>query len=87
MCNCSNAKRLYLDMLMQRYGVHPQPHAVLTDALQRRFGSKSLVKVSNAHFCLPSQEFMTHSRATMVGEPKSAKPKKHKFSISTTTNW
>ena len=87
MRNCSDAERLYLDMLVQQYGVHPQPHAVLTDALQRRFGSKSLVKVSNTHFCVPSQEFVTRSHATTVGEPKSAKLKKHKFSISTTTNW
>jgi len=86
MRNCSDIERLYLDMLAQRYGVHPQPYVTFVDALQRRFGSKSPVKVSNAHVCLPSQEFMTRSCAT-AGEPKSAKSKKREFSISVTIDW
>jgi len=86
MRSCGDIERLYLDMLAQRYGVHPQPYAVLVDALQRRFGRKSPVKVSNAHVCLPSQEFMTRSRAA-AREPKRAKSKKREFSISVTIDW
>jgi hypothetical protein len=82
--NCNDIERLYLDMLAQRYGVHPQPYAILVDTIRRRFGSKGLVNVSDAHVCLPSQEFMTRSRA---GHPKSAKSKKREFSISITIDW
>ena len=89
MRNCDDIERLYLDMLAQRYGVHPQPYAVLVDALQRQFDSKSPVNVSNAHVCLPSQDFMTRSRAAATAsEPKSAKStKKREFSISVTIDW
>ena len=84
MRNCSDIERLYLGMLAQRYGVHPQPYAILVDAIRRRFGSKGLVNVSDAHVCLPSREFMMRSRA---GHPKSAKTKKREFSISITIDW
>jgi hypothetical protein len=84
MRNCSDIERLYLDMLAQRYGVHPQPYAILVDTIRRRFGSTSLVNVSDAHVCLPSREFMTRSRA---GHQKSAKTKKREFSFSITIDW
>jgi len=84
MRNCSDMERLYLEMLAQRYGVHPQPYAILVDAIRRRFGNKSAVKVSNAHICLPSQEFMTRSHAC---QPKNAKSKKREFAIGITIDW
>jgi hypothetical protein len=81
MRNCSEIERLYLDLLAQRYGIHPLPRAILLDAIRRRFGDESLLKVSNAHVCLPSREFMARSDA---GSPKS---KKRDFGISITIDW
>jgi hypothetical protein len=81
MRNCGEIEGLYLDLLAQRYGVHPLPRAILLDAIRRRFGDESLLKVSNAHVCLPSREFMARSDA---GPPKS---KKRDFGISITIDW
>ena len=79
--NCNDVERLYLDMLAQQYGIHPLPRAILLDTIRRRFGDEGLLKVSNAHVCLPSREFMTQSHA---GSPKNTKPK---FGISITIDW
>ena len=84
MQNCSEMERLYLDLLAQRYGVHPLPRAILLDAIRRRFGDESLLKVSNAHVCLPSREFMAQSDA---GSPQNIKSKKRDFGISITIDW
>jgi hypothetical protein len=82
--NCNDIERLYLDMLAQRYGIHPLPRTILLDTIRRRFGDEGLLKVSNAHVCLPSREFMTQSHA---GSPKSTKSKKLDFGISITIDW
>ena len=79
--NCNDVERLYLDMLAQQYGIHPLPRAILLDTIRRRFGDEGLLKVFNAHVCLPSREFMTQSHA---GSPKNTKPK---FGISITIDW
>jgi hypothetical protein len=84
MLNCGDIERLYLDMLAQRYGVHPLPRAILLDTIRRRFGDESLVNFSNAHVCLPSREFMTQSHA---GSPKNTKSKRRDFGISITIDW
>lgn len=84
MRNCGDVERLYLDMLARRYGVHPQPGTILANAIQRRFGSKTMIKASNVHVCLPSQDFMTRSR---VGPPPKKAPKKREFGISITIDW
>jgi hypothetical protein len=84
MRNCNDIERLYLDMLAQRYGVHPLPRAILLDTIRSRFGDESLVNISNAHVCLPSREFMTRSHA---GSPKSTKARRRDFGISITIDW
>ncbi|KAI0257247.1 S-adenosyl-L-methionine-dependent methyltransferase [Lactifluus subvellereus] len=84
--NCRDLERLYLEMLARRYGVHPQPRAVLVDAIQRRFGNGGLVKISNAHVCLPSQDFVARSCAGAL-KKKSAEPKKRDFGIGITIDW
>jgi len=88
MRNCSDIERLYLDMLAQRYGIHPLPRAILLDAIRRRFGDGGLINVSNAHVCLPSREFMTRTHAS--SSPKNSiksSAKKRDFGISITINW
>lgn len=82
--NCNDIERLYLDMLAQRYGIHPLPRAILLDTIRRRFGDEGLLNVSNAHVCLPSREFMTQSHAA---PPKPTKTKKLDFGISITIDW
>jgi hypothetical protein len=88
MRNCSDIERLYLDMLAQRYGIHPLPRAILLDAIRRRFGDEGLINVSDAHVCLPSREFMTRTHAS--GSPKNgikSSSKKRDFGISITIDW
>lgn len=88
MRNCSDIERLYLDMLAQRYGIHPLPRAILLDAIRRRFGDSGLINVSNAHVCLPSREFMTRTHAS--SSPKNSiksSSKKRDFGISITIDW
>lgn len=88
MRNCSDIERLYLDMLAQRYGIHPLPRAMLLDAIRRRFGDEDLINVSNAHVCLPSREFMTRAHAS--SSPKNStksSSKKRDFGISITIDW
>ena len=84
MRNCGEIERLYLDMLAQRYGIHPLPRAILLDTIRRRFGDSSLLKVSNAHVCLPSREFMARRNTE---SPQSTKSKKRDFGISITIDW
>jgi hypothetical protein len=88
MRNCNDIERLYLDMLAQRYGIHPLPRAILLDAIRRRFGDEGLINVSNAHVCLPSREFMTQTHAS--SSPKNcikSSSKKRDFGISITIDW
>ena len=81
--NCRRLEELYLEMLAQRYGVHPQPRSTLMDSIRRRFGgSSSHIKVSNVHICLPSQDFMARSDAEAA--MRSTRPK---FGISITIDW
>jgi hypothetical protein len=82
--NCSNLERLYLEMLAQRYGVHPQPRAIFVEAIQKQFGNRALVKISNAHVCLPSQDFVERSCAGVL---KSTEPKKREFGLGITIDW
>jgi len=86
MQNCGALEGLYLEMLAQRYGVHPQPRDHLVDAVRKNFGgSGSYVKVSNAHVCLPSQDFMARSNAAAS---RNTQPnKKRDFGISITIDW
>jgi len=84
MNNCDELERLYLDMLAQRYGVDTQPGPILADIIQRRFGSESQIKLSNAQVCLPSRHMMTRSP---VGTPKKTKPHKREFGISISIDW
>jgi SAM-dependent methyltransferase len=84
--NCRRLEELYLEMLAQRYGVHPQPRGTLMDAIRRRFGSSaSHIKVSNAHICLPSRDFMARSDAETA--MRNTRPKKREFGISITIDW
>ena len=88
MRNCSDIEGLYLDMLAQKYGIHPLPRAILLDAIRRRFGDEGLINVSNAHVCLPSREFMTRTHAS--SSPKNSiksSSKKRDFGISITIDW
>jgi hypothetical protein len=88
MRNCSDVERLYLDMLAQKYGIHPLPRAILSDAIRRRFGDEGLINVFDAHVCLPSREFMTQAHAS--SSPKSgikSSSKKRDFGISITIDW
>lgn len=88
MRNCSDIERLYLDMLAQRYGIHPLPRTMLLDAIRRRFGDKGLINVSDAHVCLPSREFMTRTHAS--SSPKNSIKssfKRREFGISITIDW
>jgi hypothetical protein len=85
MRNCDVIERLYLDMLAQRYGVHPQPRSALVDTIQRRFGRASPIRISNSHVCLPSQEFMTRSRDATT--QRNAAPKKREVGFSITIDW
>jgi hypothetical protein len=83
MRNCRDLEGLYLEMLVQRYGVHPQPRDALMEAIRRQFGgSASHVKVSNAHVCLPSRDFMARCDAEA-----SMRPKKREFGISISIDW
>ena len=83
MRNCRDLEGLYLEMLAQRYGVNPQPRDALMEAIRRQFGgSASHVKVSNAHVCLPSRDFMARSDAEA-----SMRAKKREFGISITIDW
>jgi hypothetical protein len=84
MRNCDNLERLYLEMLAQRYGVHPQPRAILLDAIQKQFGNGGLVKTSNFHVCLPSKDFVAQNCA---GALKGAEPKKREFGLGITIDW
>lgn len=88
MRNCSDIERLYLDMLAQRYGIHPLPRAILLDTIRKRFGDEGLINVSNAHVCLPSREFMTriHASSSPKNSIKSSS-KKRDFGISITIDW
>jgi hypothetical protein len=88
MRNCGDIERLYLDMLAQRYGIHPLPRTILLDAIRRRFGDGGLINVSNAHVCLPSREFMTrtHASSSRKNSIKSSS-KKRDFGISITIDW
>ncbi|KAI9444910.1 hypothetical protein H4582DRAFT_2094720 [Lactarius indigo] len=85
MQNCRGVEGLYLEMLAQRYGVHPQPRDALVDAIRRQFGgaTTSHLRVSNAHVCLPSRDFMERSEASM----RSTQPKKREFGISISIDW
>ncbi|KAH9081769.1 hypothetical protein EDB83DRAFT_2512614 [Lactarius deliciosus] len=85
MQNCRGMEGLYLEMLAQRYGVHPQPRDTLVDAIRRQFGGSaaSHLKVSNAHVCIPSRDFMERSETSM----RSTQPKKRDFGISITIDW
>ena len=86
--NCRGLEELYLEMLAQRYGVHPQPRGTLMDAIRRQFGRGSganHVKVTNAHVCLPSRDFMARSNAEAL--MRSTRPKKRDFGISITIDW
>jgi hypothetical protein len=88
MRNCSDIERLYLDMLAQRYGIHPLPRAILLDAIRRRFGNDGLINAFNAHVCLPSREFMTRTHAS--SSPQNgikSSSKKRDFGISITIDW
>ena len=88
MRNCSDIEGLYLDMLAQKYGIHPLPRAILVDTIRRRFGDEGLINVSNAHVCLPSREFMTRTHAS--SSPKNSiksSSKKRDFGISITIDW
>ena len=86
MRNCRGLEGLYLEMLAQRYGVHPQPRDAIMGAIQRHFGgSASYVKISNAHVCLPSRDFMERSDAE--ASMRSTRPKKREFGISITIDW
>ena len=83
MQNCRSLEELYLEMLAQRYGVHPQPRGALMDAIRRQFrGNSNHVKVYNAHVCLPSREFMARSNAE--ASMRSTRPK---FGISISIDW
>ena len=88
MRNCSDVERLYLDMLAQRYGIHPLPRTILLDAIRGRFGDEGLINVSNAHVCLPSREFMTrtHASSSRKNSIKSSS-KRRDFGISITIDW
>ena len=81
--NCRKLERLYLEMLARRYGVHPQPRAILVDIIQRQFGNGGLVKISNAHVCLPSHDFVARSCAEAL--KKNSEPKKRDFGIGIIT--
>ncbi|KAH9004138.1 hypothetical protein EDB86DRAFT_2135572 [Lactarius hatsudake] len=85
MQNCRGMEGLYLEMLAQRYGVHPQPRDTLVDAIRRQFGGSaaSHLRVSNAHVCIPSRDFMERSETSM----RSTQPKKRDFGISITIDW
>lgn len=88
MSNCGDIERLYLDMLAQRCGIHPLPRTILVDAIRRRFGDEGLISVSNAHVCLPSQEFMTRTRASSSRKNSiKSSSKKREFGISITIDW
>jgi hypothetical protein len=84
MRNCGNLERLYLEMLAQRYGVHPQPRAILADTIQRVFGDVGLVKVSDVHVCLPSQDFVARSCPRAL---KSTEPRRREFGLGITIDW
>jgi Methyltransferase domain len=84
MRNCNNLERLYLEMLAQRYGVHPQPRAILLDAIQRQFGNGGLVKTSNFHVCLPSKDFVARN---CDGALKGTEPKRREFGLGITIDW
>jgi hypothetical protein len=84
MRNCDNLERLYLEMLAQRYGVHPKPCAILVDTIQRVFGNSGLVKVSNVHVCLPSRDFLARSCA---GALKSTEPRRRDFGLGIAIDW
>ncbi len=82
MRNCGDIERLYLDMLSQRYGIHPLPRTILLDAIRRRFGDEGLVNIFNAHVCLPSREFIARGHAS--SSPKNSiksSSKKRDFGI------
>ncbi|KAF8273037.1 hypothetical protein EI94DRAFT_118944 [Lactarius quietus] len=86
MQNCRVLEELYLEMLAQRYGVHPQPRGTLMDAIRRRFrGRASHVKVSNAYVCLPSRDFM--ERSDVEASMRSTRPNKRQFGISISIDW
>jgi hypothetical protein len=88
MRNCGDMERLYLDMLSQRYGIHPLPRTILLDAIRRRFGDEGLVNIFSAHVCLPSREFIARSHAS--SSPKNSirsSSKKRDFGISITIDW
>ena len=84
--NCRGLEGLYLEMLAQRYGVHPRPRNALMEAIRRQFGgSASYVKVSNAYVCLPSRDFIEKSNAE--ASMRSTRPKKREFGISISIDW
>ena len=88
MRNCNDIERLYLDMLAQKYGIHPLPRTILLDTIRRRFGDGGLINVSNVHVCLPSREFMTRTHAS--SSPKNnikSSTKRRDFGISITIDW
>lgn len=87
MRNCGDVERLYLDMLAQKYGIHPLPRAILLDSIRRRFGDEGLINVSNAHVCLPSREFMTRTHASSSPKNSIKSSKKRDFGISITIDW
>ena len=88
MRNCGDIERLYLDMLAQKYGIHPLPRAILVDAIRRRFGDEGLINVSNAHVCLPSREFMTRTHASSSPQNSiKSSSKRRDFGISITIDW
>ncbi|KAI0274958.1 hypothetical protein BC834DRAFT_839943 [Gloeopeniophorella convolvens] len=76
MKNCSDVERLYLEMLARLYGVHPKPQLLFVEVIRNLFGGGGLVKISNVHVCLPSQDFMTRSRPPTPAreEPKRSFP-------------
>ncbi|KAI9460475.1 hypothetical protein BJY52DRAFT_1361857 [Lactarius psammicola] len=88
MQNCRDLEGLYLEMLAQRYGVHPQPCDALMDTIRTQFGGRaaSHVKVYNAHVCLPSRDFMERSDAS-ASMRSTQQPKKREFGISISIDW
>ncbi|KAI0308107.1 hypothetical protein B0F90DRAFT_1813428 [Multifurca ochricompacta] len=84
MRNCRELETLYLEMLAERYGIHPHPHDILVDIIKRQFSGEGSIKATKVYVCLPSQDFMARSHA---GASESSVTKKREIGISISIDW